>query len=414
MTFHSAEVKAQIREAEGVRVNDQGQQIVYPDSKGLPTSGVGNRVFDGTPIGTVIADLEVEAKFNENFDAAVADVADILSGPISRPRTKRPDITLGEQPQEVKDVLVRMRFQHDDAAGIRKYEDFFTALANRDYELAAQHMLNSDWFRIDSPDRAAMEAEIIASLALPESLPEAEAAPVAPAPEPAPPRPSDASIEPSGPIQAADIMLAKFEGVRNDAYRDTAGVLTVGRGHKVVPEDGIKEGDIISPARIEKLWRQDILIAKNDAKALANKFKIGKQPAEVKNILIQMAFQLGKTRLGNSEIGFTKMFAALKDKDYNKAADEMLDSDWARQMQAAGSPRARILAGFMRSVGDEQQDLSGQAPEAVPESPQREQPEPLQLELVEPNPPSRNPKSVRPNNQPKRTGGALQIPMAMS
>jgi lysozyme len=57
--------------------------------------------------------------------------------------------------------------------------------------------------------------------------------------------------------------------------------------------------------------------------------------------LIAMCFNLGAAKLAE----FTKMWAALKEGDFDRAAAEMLDSRWARQVGA----RARRLAQQMRS-----------------------------------------------------------------
>ena len=59
-------------------------------------------------------------------------------------------------------------------------------------------------------------------------------------------------------------------------------------------------------------------------------------------IILEMVFQLGKTGVSK----FKKMWEALSGQDYNKAADEMLDSKWAKQTKN----RAESLAKIMRSL----------------------------------------------------------------
>ena len=58
-------------------------------------------------------------------------------------------------------------------------------------------------------------------------------------------------------------------------------------------------------------------------------------------VLANMAFNLGMSRLGK----FKKMWAALSRQDYQKAADEMMDSRWARQVGV----RAKRLEAIMRT-----------------------------------------------------------------
>lgn len=68
-------------------------------------------------------------------------------------------------------------------------------------------------------------------------------------------------------------------------------------------------------------------------------------PEEVQDVLIEMAYQMGVKGLLN----FKKMLNVLSKKDYSGAADEMLDSRWAKQT----SGRANFLAYIVRSQKDE-------------------------------------------------------------
>ena len=59
--------------------------------------------------------------------------------------------------------------------------------------------------------------------------------------------------------------------------------------------------------------------------------------------LCNMAYNLGVPRL----LGFERMWAALAAGDYERAADEALDSKWARQVGA----RAARVAALIREGG---------------------------------------------------------------
>ena len=61
---------------------------------------------------------------------------------------------------------------------------------------------------------------------------------------------------------------------------------------------------------------------------------------EVQEVLVNMCFNLGVTRL----MKFKKMFEAIEESDWSRAADEALDSKWARQV----GNRAEELAGVLR------------------------------------------------------------------
>lgn len=49
-----------------------------------------------------------------------------------------------------------------------------------------------------------------------------------------------------------------FEGLRLKVYKDIAGILTVGVGHKVLPEDRLELGDAISEEEADDFLRHDL------------------------------------------------------------------------------------------------------------------------------------------------------------
>jgi len=57
-------------------------------------------------------------------------------------------------------------------------------------------------------------------------------------------------------------------------------------------------------------------------------------------VIMNMVFNMGI----QSVLGFKKMWAAIYEGNFNKAADEMMDSKWASQVGG----RAEELAGIMR------------------------------------------------------------------
>jgi hypothetical protein len=62
-----------------------------------------------------------------------------------------------------------------------------------------------------------------------------------------------------------------------------------------------------------------------------------------KEVIIEMVFQLGRSGVSK----FYNMFEALRSKDYNRAADEMLKSHWHEQTPH----RCRELSNIMRKCG---------------------------------------------------------------
>ena len=124
--------------------------------------------------------------------------------------------------------------------------------------------------------------------------------------------------------------LRRHEGVRHKPYRDSLGVLTIGIGRNL--ERGL------SKEEIEYLFLCDIANVQNQVTKLAVWPKLSD---DRRAVLFNMAFQLGFRGLLN----FRRMLDALGADDYERAADEMLDSRWAEQTPE----RAHELAAIMRT-----------------------------------------------------------------
>jgi len=123
-------------------------------------------------------------------------------------------------------------------------------------------------------------------------------------------------------------MIKRHEGCRPYIYADSLGYLTGGYGHAFLP------GSKISYAVAELLFDEDYQRAVDDY----NKLELNLGPVR-RAVVIDMLFNLGLTKFS----GFKKMIAALRDGNYFKASDEMLDSLWARQVRS----RAFRLASMM-------------------------------------------------------------------
>jgi lysozyme len=112
--------------------------------------------------------------------------------------------------------------------------------------------------------------------------------------------------------------VKQHEGCRLKAYQDTEGVWTIGYGRNIQELEIDREQ--------AEVWLVEDL--KKSIKELDRAFQGWRDHSEVRqNVLIEMQFQLGATRLA----GFLKFWAALRAKDYKTAAREMLNSRWAKQ-----------------------------------------------------------------------------------
>ena len=117
--------------------------------------------------------------------------------------------------------------------------------------------------------------------------------------------------------------IKQHEGYRDTIYTDSLGYNTIGYGHLVV-EDGFVPGVQYSKAELEKVFEKDFAIAVQGANKLVGDFDIDD---DAFGVVVEMCFQLGLPRVSK----FIKFLDALKNKDYERAADEMLDSAWYRQ-----------------------------------------------------------------------------------
>ena len=133
------------------------------------------------------------------------------------------------------------------------------------------------------------------------------------------------------------------EGCVYEIYNDHLGYPTFGIGHLVResdPENGSPIGTKVSEDRVADAFDDDIEIVLSDCNKLYPDFE--DLPEEVQQIIANMMFNLGRPRLSK----FRGMKAGVDAKDWNKAADEMVDSRWYKQV----TNRAKRLVDRMRAV----------------------------------------------------------------
>lgn len=135
--------------------------------------------------------------------------------------------------------------------------------------------------------------------------------------------------------------IKSHEGIIMRVYSDSLGLKTLGIGHLLTDKDDFEEGVTYPMEVINKLFEEDYNIAFNDAHDLLEDKDIPYDPM-VESVLIEMAFQLGLPRLKK----FIKFIEGLQEEDYKKAADEMIDSRWAKQTPA----RAYELSTLIRNI----------------------------------------------------------------
>ena len=133
------------------------------------------------------------------------------------------------------------------------------------------------------------------------------------------------------------------EGVKYEIYNDHLGYPTFGVGHLITekdPEWKKSLGTEVSEERVHECLEKDLDIVLKDCKILYPDFD--DLPEEVQHIVANMMFNMGRPRLS----AFKGMKAGVDSKDWNKAADEMVDSRWYKQV----TNRANRLVERMRKV----------------------------------------------------------------
>jgi lysozyme len=130
------------------------------------------------------------------------------------------------------------------------------------------------------------------------------------------------------------------EGVRRTAYKDTLGNWTIAIGHLIkLPDEEYLLDKKLTDLEIDQIFTTDLNQAIDDAKKFIDADSI---PEEAFEVVVDMAFNLGLPKL----MKFKNFQQALREKDFVKASEEMLDSRWAKQLPN----RSKRLSEIMRDV----------------------------------------------------------------
>lgn len=126
--------------------------------------------------------------------------------------------------------------------------------------------------------------------------------------------------------------LSRHEGIRRFPYKDSEGIWTIGVGRNL-------EDRGLSAEEIEFLLSNDIAIAHGECLNNVDGFRELNGPRQ--EVVVNMVFNLGWPRFRTFRLFRHFLYV----QDYDRAAEEMLDSKWAEQV----GRRARELAVVMRT-----------------------------------------------------------------
>lgn len=130
-------------------------------------------------------------------------------------------------------------------------------------------------------------------------------------------------------IQPAVELIKKHEGLRLKPYKCSAGKLTIGYGRNL-------DDNGISASEAEALLFNDM----QRCYAECVKFSFWNKLNEARqSVLLDMCYNLGINRMKK----FKKMLSALEIGAYHRAAKEMLDSTWAKQVKGRATELSQIM-----------------------------------------------------------------------
>ena len=136
--------------------------------------------------------------------------------------------------------------------------------------------------------------------------------------------------------------IKHHEGFVEHVYDDSLGIPTIGYGFAI--KDLVLEEDLCDEILLRKIR---IL-----GRSVMGKFPFfDSLPSDCKTVLMEMCYQLGVTGVSK----FKKALKAMEDGDWEKAADEMLDSKWAKQTPN----RAKEMSDIIRSLHEEKSSTKG-------------------------------------------------------
>ena len=132
-------------------------------------------------------------------------------------------------------------------------------------------------------------------------------------------------------IEKLKEQIKRHEGEVLEVYADSLGYLTLGVGHLIQPNDpehGQPAGTPVSQEVVDRYYEIDFEKHLEETKHVIGHDVFEGLPGEIQEVLVNMCFNLGGTRLGK----FKNMLNAVEDHDWERMAVEMEDSRWFRQV----------------------------------------------------------------------------------
>jgi lysozyme len=124
---------------EQLKIDEGVVYEIYNDHLGYPTFGVGHLILDsdeecGQPTGTPISEERVRQCFDQDIEIAIAECHALYG-----------EEEFEEFPGEVQEILVNMMFNMGRPR-LSGFKRFNAALAEGDWDTAADEMIDSRWY----------------------------------------------------------------------------------------------------------------------------------------------------------------------------------------------------------------------------------------------------------------------------
>ena len=145
-------------------------------------------------------------------------------------------------------------------------------------------------------------------------------------------------------------LIQRHEGFRVEAYRDTKGLLTVGFGFNLeaagakalcqrfgLDHQGLCAGAYLTPEQASDVFQAQLLTVLCQAALIFPTWAT--MPLDVQAVICDMIFEMGEAGF----LGFHKAIQALKGGQWQYAADEIEDSDWAKEVPSRAAEDAVLL-----------------------------------------------------------------------
>tara|TARA_B110000305_G_C18920275_1_gene394812 strand:+ start:71 stop:511 length:441 start_codon:yes stop_codon:yes gene_type:complete len=136
--------------------------------------------------------------------------------------------------------------------------------------------------------------------------------------------------------------VSSHEGIRYEAYKDTKGLWTTAIGHLIRHDEKHLITKKLTNADVDVIFTTDLNVAIDDARKFITESDINEEAFEV---ICELSFWLGLPKL----LMFKNLREALRQKDYDTAANELLDSKLGRSETKGIVKRINELSERMRS-----------------------------------------------------------------